>query len=88
LAYHRFGKAYNPQTGLVSFDTPQGRLTSELAQVPDNHLRLPEVEYFLQKNPHYALGDELVCLCELTPTNFRPFALRLFNALRRAPMPC
>lgn len=79
LAHTRFGDAYNPDTGLVSFDTPQGRLTPDLAQVPDSHLRLPEVAYFLQKNPHYALGDELVCLCELTPKNFRPFALRLFE---------
>ena len=86
LAHSRFGPAYNPQTGLVTFDTPQGRLTEALAQVPETHLRLPEVAYFLQKNPRYASGDELVCLCELTPSNFRPFALRLFGSVQ--PTPC
>lgn len=79
LAHLRFGQAYNPQTGLVSFETPQGRLTPELADIPDSHLRLPEVAFFLQKNPRYASGDELVCVSEIAPGNLRPFALRLFN---------
>ena len=79
LAHLRFGQAYNPQTGLVRFDTPQGRLTSVLAEIPATHLRLPDVAFFLQKNPHYACGDELVCVSEIAPGNVRPFALRLFN---------
>lgn len=80
LAVERFGEAYDPATGVLSFRVPQGRLTTELAQVPAPHLRLENVAYFLQKNPHYASGDELVCLCELHPDNLRPMALRLFAA--------
>lgn len=80
LAQMRFGQAYNPETGLLSFDTPQGRLTPELAEIPASHLRLPEVAYFLRKNPQYACGDELVCVGELAPENLRSFARRLFNS--------
>ncbi|WGS49956.1 hypothetical protein LFL96_00110 [Paraburkholderia sp. D15] len=79
LATQRFGAAYDSATGVLSFEKPQGRLTPELAQIPDAHLRLPDVAYFLQRNPHYARGDELVCLCELSPANLRPMARRLFG---------
>ncbi|MET4005137.1 hypothetical protein ALP78_02714 [Pseudomonas coronafaciens pv. striafaciens] len=78
LAYTRFGDAYDPATGVLSFKTPQGRLSAELALISENHAKLPEVEYFLQKNPGYAEGDELVCLCRLAPKNLRPLARRLF----------
>ncbi|MFJ2686723.1 hypothetical protein ACIOYV_23675 [Pseudomonas sp. NPDC087342] len=85
LAIDRFGEAYDPKTGILSFEEPQGRLTTELAQVPAPHLRLENVLYFLEKNPRYAAGDELVCLCELHPDNLRPMALRLFSAARYLP---
>ncbi|MDE1006237.1 MAG: hypothetical protein OSB38_11280 [Paraburkholderia fungorum] len=78
LATQRFGNAYDAATGVLSFPKPQGRLTPELAQISDAHRRLPDVAYFLQRNPHYARGDELVCLCELSPANLRPMARRLF----------
>ncbi|KAA0986004.1 hypothetical protein FQ192_24900 [Pseudomonas sp. ANT_J12] len=86
LAIDRFGDAYDPNTGVLSFDVPQGRLTTELAEVPGPHLRLNNVLYFLEKNPRYASGDELACLCELRPDNLRPLALRLFADAR--PSPC
>ena len=38
----------------------------------------PDVAYFLQCNPGYASGDELVCLCELSTDNMRPLTRRLF----------
>lgn len=78
LAIQRFGPAYDGDTGVLSFATPQGRLTPELAEVPDAHRRLPDVAYFLMRNPRYASGDELVCLCELSSANLRPMARRLF----------
>ena len=67
LAIDRFGEAYDPKTGVLSFKVPQGRLSTELARVPAPHLRLANVLYFLERNPFYASGDELVCLCELHP---------------------
>ncbi len=78
LANQRFGAAYDGNTGVLSFPTPQGRLTPTLAEVPDAHRRLPDVAYFLARNPRYANGDELVCLCELSTANLRPMARRLF----------
>lgn len=79
LATERYGRAYDRAAGILSFDVPQGRLAPELASVPDAHRRIGNVAYFLQRNPGYACGDELVCLCELSAVNLRPLARRLFD---------
>lgn len=79
LAVERFGHAYDAASGVLNFPTPQGRLAPALAEVPDAHRRLPDVAYFLERNPEYAHGNELVCLCELTPENLRPMARRIFT---------
>lgn len=79
LATERYGHAYDPVAGVLSFDVPQGRLAPELASVPDAHRLIGSVAYFLQRNPGYARGDELVCLCELSGANLRPLARRLFD---------
>ncbi|KKB64415.1 hypothetical protein WM40_05720 [Robbsia andropogonis] len=81
LANERYGRAYHPATGILAFDVPQGRLTPSLAHVSDAHRRINSVAYFLQRNPGYARGDELVCICELSAANLRPLARRLFDSV-------
>lgn len=78
LAAEKFGDAFDPVTGVVRFTSPRGRLNQALAEISERHKRLPAVAYFLQRNPGYREGDELVCLCELAPANLRPFAARAF----------
>lgn len=80
LATDRFGDAYDPVGGVLRFSEPQGRLRSDYAQVSGAHRRLPEVEFFLQRNPGYVHGEELVCLCELEADNLQPIARRAFLA--------
>lgn len=79
LASERFGAAYDRTTGLIRFTRSHGHLRSTYASVSDNHRRRPDVDYFLARNPGYASGDELVCLCELTADNLRPLARRIFS---------
>jgi hypothetical protein len=78
LAEEKFGACFDRPTGLVRFATPQGRLATALADIPEQHRRLPPVAYFLKRNPGYRNGDELVCLCELATSNLKPFAARAF----------
>jgi hypothetical protein len=49
---------------------------------PDRLLTDPHVQFFLQANPGFREGHELVCLLSLTEENLRPAGRRL--ALRRA----
>ena len=80
LARDRFGEAYDPVAGILRFPQSLGNLRAEYAQIPQAHLRLRVVEFFLERNPGYANGEELVCLCELSATNLRPIARRAFLA--------
>lgn len=69
LATEKFGSLYNAKTGVVECPEYYGHLKESLAQIPDSLQSKPEVDFFLHKNPHYALGHELVCLCELAQEN-------------------
>jgi hypothetical protein len=80
LARDRFGTAYDAAAGVVRFAESRGHLRAEYAEVPETHQRLPEVAFFLARNPGYARGDELVCVCELREDTLRPIARRAFLA--------
>lgn len=82
LAVDRFGDAYDALAGVVRFPQSRGHLRAEYAQVPEAHRRLPEVAFFLARNPGYAQGDELLCVCELAADTLRPIARRAFLAGR------
>ncbi len=79
LARDRFGDAYDRDRSVVSFATSHGHLKSSWADIPDKDRKRPDVIFFLERNPGYVKGDELVCLTELAPTNLRPLAERLFR---------
>jgi hypothetical protein len=78
LARERFGDAYDVSRGVISFSESHGHLRDIWSDIPDNVKERSEVRYFLQRNPHYERGEELVCLCELTQTNLKPYARRIF----------
>jgi hypothetical protein len=80
LAREKFGDNFDSDSGVIHFPTPQGRLVDELADVPTKHRKLGPVAHFLNLNPGYRDGDELVCLCRLGLDNLRPLAARAFAA--------
>jgi hypothetical protein len=79
LATERFGDAYDPQKQIVHFEQSHGHLKKDWANIAEHLLSKKEVKFFLQRNPNYHNGDELVCLTELCQSNMRSFALRAFN---------
>ncbi|HUF63532.1 MAG TPA: hypothetical protein VMN36_15760 [Verrucomicrobiales bacterium] len=87
LAARRFGAAYERESGLLRFPESRGHLEGDWAAVPDAARRKREVAYFLERNPGYGRGDELVCLCEVREENMQPLTLRLYRQGRRAADP-
>lgn len=79
LAMEKFGADYNPLTGVVEFERSLGNLKDEVAHPAGRELSNPAVRFFLQRNPGYLKGHELVCLCRVDPDNLRPFARRIFE---------
>lgn len=82
LAHERFADEYDPVAGVVRFKRSMGHLAPQWATVSRRERLRPEVRFFLERNPGYACGDELVCLCELSSENLRPLARRVFEGER------
>lgn len=80
LASWQFGPDFNPETGLLEFSESHGHLKPHIAHPGANELNRPETRFFLQQNPHFLQGHELVCLCELAEENLKPLAARIFNS--------
>jgi hypothetical protein len=80
LASERFGRQYDPVTGIVRFKNPQ-RLRDSLSDIPAGRLEDPHVAFFAAQNPGHADGDELVCLTELTPGNLTAAGRRMTAAI-------
>ena len=83
LARKKFGDAYRPDKGIVSFESSRGHLKQNWAATPKHLLKKPDVRYFLERNPGYHRGEELVCLTELREDNLRSHVLRAFTQAMR-----
>jgi hypothetical protein len=51
--------------------------------VPAGRLRDPNVAFFMERNPDWTRGDELVCLCDLSRANLNRAGRRVVEAERR-----
>lgn len=80
LARQRFGDDYDAAQGVVAFPSSRGHLRPEVARPTDEERRHPAVAFFLERNPGYQEGHELVCLFPFDPALMRPLARRLFLA--------
>ncbi|MCB1308993.1 MAG: hypothetical protein KDK30_12460 [Leptospiraceae bacterium] len=68
-----FPEEYNPATGIVRFAQPRGQLKSNLARASFQRRNNQHVRFFLERNPGFVHGDELVCLALIHPDNIRSF---------------
>jgi Acetyltransferase (GNAT) domain len=76
LAKDRFGPQYGAENGIVRFTQPQ-QLRNGMNVHPAGKAADPHVRFFLQRNPGHIVGDELVCLTELTDENLTPAGRRM-----------
>lgn len=79
LAEQKFGERFDCAAGLVRPNLRQYVLRDELACVEPGRLADPHVQYFLNRNPGHASGDELCCLAPLTRENFTGAAYRVIG---------
>jgi hypothetical protein len=81
LARERFGDRYDSARGIVRFDRPQV-LVPELLDVSTGRTSDPHVAFFLERNPGFTDGDELVCLTDLGDHNLTAAGRRIARQLR------
>jgi hypothetical protein len=73
-----FGAAFDPASGLVRFAEPRGQLKAALAADTTTRAGNRFVDFFLQRNPEYSEGVELVGLMELSAANLKSVARSAF----------
>jgi len=78
LASERFGACYWNEKGIVRFTSPQV-LRDELREVGPGRLSEPHVAFFMERNPGWCDGDELVCLTEISFDNLTPAGTRMWT---------
>jgi hypothetical protein len=78
LATARFGRCYDPHAGIVRFAAPQV-LRDRLQEVAPGRRQDPHVAFFLERNPKWVEGDELVCLTEISFDNLTPAGRRMWS---------
>jgi hypothetical protein len=81
LASERYEDSYDPDRGVVSFDGSHQYVRPGIADVTDELLKDPHVRFFVEANPGYAQGDELVCLARLHEDNIRPSVVKMLKGL-------
>jgi hypothetical protein len=79
LADQRFGSLCDQ--GIVRFPEPQV-LREGLDEVPEGRLADPHVTFFLERNPGWVRGDELVCLTEIAEGNLTAAGRRMWRSGR------
>ncbi len=80
IARHKFGRHYDPATGIISFDGKKDHVNLELCSASCERTRNPHIDYFLCRNPGFRRGDELACLARIAEENLRPIAKRVIAA--------
>lgn len=68
LAEHRYGKGFDPATGIVRLHHPQV-LREDLHCAPVRLMSDPHAAFFAHANPGYVGGDELACIADLSDSN-------------------
>ncbi len=77
LGSTKFKQEY--RDGIVRVDRPRECLRRDLAVPADHRLNNRHVRYFVERNPGYLRGDELVCITEFSPDNTRRIARRMLD---------
>lgn len=79
FASSKFPNNYNPETGIISFEGKKDHLKHGVADIDESRMKNPDIQYFLEMNPHWEQGDELACLVRLTKDNFNRIGHRVIN---------
>jgi hypothetical protein len=79
-----YPKNWLPEAGVIRFEQSNGALTPKLAAGTYQRQHNAQVAFFLQKNPNFEAGDELVCISALNPENFRGSARTTMETLLKS----
>lgn len=66
-----FPQDYDPSTGVIAYQFAKDRLKDNVAYPDPARLTQPDIKFFIERNPGWSEGHDLVCLTRLHPDNLR-----------------
>lgn len=79
----KYPEVYNAKKGIIYMQGKKDYLKEGVADITENRLRDPHVQFFASVNPGHVNGDELVCLTELSTGNMKPIVFRYLRKSNR-----
>lgn len=82
LGRKKYPEYYNPVSGLIEFpdDIETEILKAGPEETTDRRLRDPHIRFFIEQNPGYVRGYELVCVAKISFINFTPIFTRMMRS--------
>ena len=65
-----YGSNYIADQDIVNFNRDSTPLRNGVAHIDSTRMKDPHIAYFLEKNPGYISGNELVCITEIRDDNY------------------
>ena len=81
LANELFDQQYDSNTGIVKFNNPQ-IFPSGQGEITHGRKKNPHISFFTSTNPGHELGDELVCIAEISKENQTAIGRRIHSLSR------
>ena len=66
-----YGAYWQKEQGIIEFPQNQGALKNALVDDSFKKSKSPNIAFFLEKNPGFHKGDELVCITEISAANLK-----------------
>ena len=70
ICIKKFNGVYHTASGTLQFAGQKDFLKPEFCTVEPSRRNDPHVQFFLEKNPQYYMGNELVCITDISYDNF------------------
>lgn len=76
-----YGSRYCKESGIVKNDGTNDFLRENVVVLSEKQLKNKNIQFFLEKNPNYQKGDELVCLAEISFDNLTNLGKRVLKEI-------
>lgn len=72
-----FGRYYSPEeydekTGVLCYKGVKDKLKERVADISEERLKDKNIAFFIEKNPDYIKGNDIVCITKLSKSNLKP----------------
>lgn len=79
LGASKFGQHFNKERGIISFSGSREKLRCGVAEVDSSKLGDKDIAFFVEKNPGWVHGDELLSIAEISKENLNRRIARTFS---------